>query len=1022
MSKFRVFISIPLALFLICALALAQAPTGKVMGRVTDEDGEYLPGVTVEVTGPKLLGKTVAVSDETGTYRLFALPSGTYTITYTLPGFDTLIRKDVYLQIEQTITLNIHMRPSTLEETITVIGESPIIDVKSTVKGKTITRELFMSLPRGRDYTGLISIIPGTHYESNTGGLSVDGATGTENMWYVDGTDTTNMHIGTQAQSAVFELVDEVQVKSSGYPAEFGGSMGGVINVITRSGGNAFHGDIIGFYNDHGKLMYGKSRDYLRIDPYDDNVAELVNNDDLYFNGGKDRDPYYRAEGIFQLGGYILKDRLWFFGSFNPVYRQTKRTVYFLDAADPDALSDFYIKRWNWNGQVKLTAQPLAGMRVSASVVNNFYKYRGNLPDRDGTDTYDYPYADVGWDYPNVSGNVNMEYTVGNNMLINLRGGYFRTNETNQQVLPADMTQYRFNRANDIYSADYAAQGLSSSLVHFRGWRNYAGTDFIYERLIRDRINVNFDISYYAYLAGEHAFKFGIQYIRLHEDVSAGNQHPRVSLNWGRVYTGLATGEDVDGTYGYYDIRGGFTSEYGDLWNIHSNNWAMYLQDSWTIGDKLTIQAGVRAEREYIPSFNDAPEYADVKPIDFNFGEKLAPRLGVIYDVFGDSSLKVFGNFAIYYDVMKLYMAEGAYGGFKWKTDYYELNDLDFTKIASNGDLTDAANQEGDGANRYVGTMNWRIPSFDSTNPDMLPVAQREFTFGFEKRLMEELSLSFRVVQKHLIRTIEDIGVLTLEGEKYYNDNPGFGWSLPISQGGRFSDDVWPTPKAKREYWGVNVALDKRFANNWQGGINYTWSRASGNYSGLSSSDEGGRNSPNVERNYDLWFMPYDWNGDPLDGPLQHDRTHYVKAYGSYAFPFGLTVGFVGYGRSGIPLTTRLYMNNVIVYPNNRADLGRLPFTFWGDLYVEYNLRIADKYNVQINLNVYNATNTSTWQAKDTSQNRTAIRLSDEEIMAKDFDWKAALATGDYDDDPRFGQFTSKYGRWSARLGLRFSF
>lgn len=914
------------------------------------------------------------------------------------------------------------MQLGVVQEEITVVGESPIIDVKSTVKGRTITRDLFQSLPRGRDFTGLISIIPGTHYESNTGGLSVDGATGTENMWYVDGTDTTNMHIGTQAQDAVFELVDEVQVKSSGYPAEYGGSMGGVINVVTRSGGNAFHGDILGFYNDHSRLMYGKSRDYLRVDPYDDNLAELVNNDDLYFDGGKNRDPYYRAEGIFQLGGYILKDRLWFFGSFNPVLQRTKRTVFFLDATDPDALEDFYLKEWNWNGQLKLTAQPLAGMRVSASFVNNFYKYRGTLPDRDGTDTFDYPYADYGYDYPNVSGNLNIDYTIGNNMLINLRGGYFRTNETNQQILPSDTTQYRFNRSNDIYTDDYTAQGLPASLIHFRGWRNYAGTDFVYEKLIRDRINVNFDLTYYTYLAGEHSFKFGVQYIRLHEDTSAGNKHPRVSLNWGRAYTGLASGERVEGTYGYYDIRGGFTSEYGDLWNIHSNNWAVYLQDSWTISDKLTIQAGARAESEYIPSFNDAPEYADVKPINFNFGEKLAPRLGVIYDVFGDSSLKVFGNFAIYYDVMKLYMAEGAYGGFKWKTDYYELNDLDFTKIASNGDLTDAANQEGNGANRYVGTMNWRIPSFDSTNPDMKPVAQREITFGLEQKLLEELSLSFRVVNKHLIRTIEDIGVLTAEGEKYYNDNPGYGWSLPISQGGRFSDDVWPTPKAKREYWGVNIALDKRFANNWQGGINYTWSRVAGNYSGLSSSDEEGRNSPNVERNYDLWFMPYDWNGNPLDGPLQHDRTHYVKAYGSYAFPFGLTVGVVGYGRSGLPLTTRLYMNNVTVYPNNRADLGRLPFTFWADLYVEYNLRIADKYNVQVNLNVYNATNTSTWQYKDTSQNRTAISLTDAEIMSTNYDWEAALATGNYDDDPRFNQFTDKYGRWSARFGIRFSF
>lgn len=1029
MKKFKVFAFTLLVLAFIWGSAIAQAPTGKVMGKVTDDEGSPLPGVTVEADSPKLLGKSSTVTDVEGVFRIFSLPSGTYTLTFTLQGFQTIVRQDIFLQIEQTITVNIKMNPSAIEEEITVVGESPIIDVKSTVKGKTITRELFMSLPRGRDFTGLISIIPGTHYESNTGGLSVDGATGTENMWYVDGTDTTDMHIGTQDQNVVFELVDEVQVKSSGYPAEFGGSMGGVINVITRSGGNAFHGDIIGYYDDHSRLMYGKARDRRRIDPFDDYAFELVNDDDLYWDGGKGRDRYYRAEGIFQLGGYIFKDRLWFFASFNPVYREQKAPRFFLEdpaytEGPPEGPKyDFYYKRWNWNGQLKLTAQPFSGMRVSASFVNSFYKYRGSIPSINGTSTQDYAWGDYGFDYPKISGNVTIDYTMGNNLLVSLRGGYFRRNTVNQQIVGPE-TFYRFQRSNEVYADQYAALGLSN-LVHYRGWRNWPGSDYEVGHSVEERIVANFDTTYYAYLGGEHAFKFGAQYIRLHEDEDYTLPHPRVYIYWGdtQKYTGLASGEVVQGTYGWYQVRGSFSSPYGWFWNIHSDNWALYLQDSWTIGDKLTLQFGLRTESEFIPSFADpitAPELADVQPIKFGFGEKLAPRIGAIYDVFGDSSLKVFGNFAIYYDVMKLYMAEGAFGGFKWLSDYYELNDLDFTKIAASGEIDDQASQSGNGANRYVGTMNWRIPSFDSTNPDMKPVAQREITFGFEKKLTEELALAVRVVNKHLIRTIEDIGVLTPQGEKYYNDNPGYGWSLPISQGGKFSDDVWPTPKAKREYWGVNVALDKRFANNWQGGINYTWSRAAGNYSGLSSSDEGGRNSPNVERNYDLWFMPYDWNGDPLDGPLQHDRTHYFKAYGSYAFPFGLTVGLVGYGRSGIPLTTRLYMNNVYVYPNNRADIGRLPFTFWADLYAEYNLRIAGKYNVQVNLNVYNATNTSTWQSKDTSPNRISIHLTDEEIMSTTYNWQGDIAS--HDPDPLYDQFISKFGRWSARLGIRFSF
>ena len=183
-----------LIVLLSCGFLAAQTPTGKIIGKVTDIEGIPLPGVSVSAESPKLLGGAAAITDATGTFRMFALPSGTYTLTYELAGFNSLKRTDIFLQLEQTITINIKLQVASLEEEVTVIGMSPIIDVKSTVKGKTITRDVFMSLPKGRDFTGLIGIIPGVQYEDNTGGLSVDGATGTENMWYVVGTNTTNMH------------------------------------------------------------------------------------------------------------------------------------------------------------------------------------------------------------------------------------------------------------------------------------------------------------------------------------------------------------------------------------------------------------------------------------------------------------------------------------------------------------------------------------------------------------------------------------------------------------------------------------------------------------------------------------------------------------------------------------------------------------------------------------------------------------------------------------------------------------
>ena len=120
--------------------------------------------------------------------------------------------------------------------------------VKSATKGMTLSTTVFETLPKGRNFDSLITIIAGAAQEDRAGGASVDGATGLENMFYIDGMDTTEIYKGSMKQEASYEFVDEVQVKSSGYQAEFGGSSGGVVNVITRSGGNEFHGEAVGYY------------------------------------------------------------------------------------------------------------------------------------------------------------------------------------------------------------------------------------------------------------------------------------------------------------------------------------------------------------------------------------------------------------------------------------------------------------------------------------------------------------------------------------------------------------------------------------------------------------------------------------------------------------------------------------------------------------------------------------------------------------------------------------------------------
>ncbi len=324
-----------LALALAASVVFGQVTNARIVGTIVDTEGNVLPGVAVEATGPRLVGKATTISDEKGVFRLLNLMPGTYRIQYVLDGFQTLVRDNISVSLEQTITLNVTMELGKLAESVTVTGHAPLIDIKNTSKDLTLTKNTFEALPKGRDFASLVTILPGVDTEAfaggvdragasaRAGGLSVDGASASENVFFVDGMNTTQLEDGTMSQKVNFDFIDEVQVKASGYQAEFGGSLGGVVNVITRSGGNEFHGDIIGYYS--GSAISGKQRDALRVNPLDNTIAEYVNYQDL---NGKTQETI--LEGGLNLGGYLFKDRLWFFGTFMPAQRDRTRPVRFI--------------------------------------------------------------------------------------------------------------------------------------------------------------------------------------------------------------------------------------------------------------------------------------------------------------------------------------------------------------------------------------------------------------------------------------------------------------------------------------------------------------------------------------------------------------------------------------------------------------------------------------------------------------------------------------------------------------------
>ncbi|MEN6559381.1 MAG: TonB-dependent receptor [Acidobacteriota bacterium] len=1003
------------AALLLAGVLSAQVPTaGRIIGTVIDDQGAPLPGVSVEAKSPRLVGTAATVTDANGVYRLLALPPGTFKITYSLQGFAAVVRDDIVLGVEQALVVDISMKPSTVEEEVVVVGQAPLIDVKNSARGQVLTADTFNALPKGRSFDSLVTILPGVQSENDLlAGISVDGASGAENVFFVDGTDTSDLLGGTRKQNVVFDFADEVQFKASGYNAEYGGSVGGVVNVITRSGGNAYHGELIGYYTGTG--LEGARRARLSLDLSDGTQARYYPYAEYV---GKDKESSF--EGGFLLGGYIVKDRLWFFGALTPSLFRRDRDMDMSIQSVP-TVNSYRRTETTWNASFKLSAQPLKNLRAGASVVLNLFKYKG------GSDPMTYPadqtyaatsnasgdYNNLGFSYPNYSMTAYADLTLSNNALLSVRGGYFYNNQ-NHRIASLPTTPYYAFRLEQPGSYAYVSNDMfpeiPADLVHPAGWQNFPRANVMgLEQRMDSRLSANADFTYYLNAAGEHALKAGLQFMRRTQNVNDGAQQPIVFLGWDLDLVAYSVNYGR-GDYGYYAIRGaGEAGPYGEGYKVNMNSWSLYLQDSWTIAGRLTLNLGLRAEAEYLPSYTTDPAFAGIKkPVNFSFADKLAPRFGFSYDVFGDSSFKIYGSFGIFQDVMKLNMGANGLGGLKWKSAYYTLDDWDYTKIGVDG--------------YFPGTLltviDFRPPLFDVIDPDMKPFTQREISLGFEKKLAEDASLSLRLVNKKVLWAIEDIGVPI---EAYYYTNPGSQYIKNVFAECRESGLLLPgtpdCPKAKRDYYAMNLSLEKRFSDNWQGGISYTLSRLEGNYSGLASSDEDGRNSPNGERFFDMWHLSFDKELNPIDGPLPTDRTHSIKAYGSYALPFGLTVGLVANAYSGTPVTEEWNVDSAGYYPYNRGSMGRTPFIFLANAYVEYRVKLGGRKALSFNLNVDNLFNSRTATRIYSIKYRYNISPGDAALISTNWE-----PSPDEVVDPRFGMPYSFLAPISGRVGMRFSF
>ncbi|MGE3510436.1 MAG: carboxypeptidase regulatory-like domain-containing protein, partial [Vicinamibacterales bacterium] len=272
--------------------ALAQRTTGEIVGKIVDDTGGVLPGVTVTLRGAGVPGEPMSVSSEAGVFRFPLLPPGAYELEYTLEGFATLKQQAIAVAVGATVTIAAEMTLSTLSESVTVTGDAPVVNVTSAEVSTSYNREYVENAPVRRfSYFDLINSAPGVSSTSNVGTTSSAQALGSstnENSYQIDGTDISSTPWPNT------DVIEEVQVLQLGASAEYGNVQGAVFNIVTRQGSNQFHGDS-NFYYQSAALT-------------DRNTTDAV---DRGFPYNRDR----WRDWTLQAGGPFLTDKFWFFGS-----------------------------------------------------------------------------------------------------------------------------------------------------------------------------------------------------------------------------------------------------------------------------------------------------------------------------------------------------------------------------------------------------------------------------------------------------------------------------------------------------------------------------------------------------------------------------------------------------------------------------------------------------------------------------------------------------------------------------------
>lgn len=779
-------------------VAAAQAATQSagIEGRVVDDSGAILPGVTVTIQSPALQAPQLeAVTDTAGRYRFTTLPGGDYTITFTLPGFKTMVRQGLVLGSGFVATVDIKMALGQLEEAITVTGESPLVDVRTTTEATNIGKELMETIPTSRSYADVGKLAPGVRLSGlpDIGGSQTGGQRGNLVSYGSNAGGQTLMldGVNTDGTGGYFDFgaIEEMIVRPGGNDAEIPTS-GMAFQIITKSGGNDFHGDGLAAWQ--GQNLQGNNID-------DDLRSKGI-------TGGNPMDHYFDLNG--SLGGRILRNRLWFFGSGRrKEYAQMVLGYaggpgadgrYFTADDEPGTQTD---RESNIVG--KLTAQP--GARHRLSWMNQY----GVKATEDRAASVFIPHeAAVDYSLPVNTYKGDWTYTPSNRSVVmaSIGRSWYKSKGLPYSDLPStfDVVTQRWGGAavNSVGTGDDAAPAGSWS----QRWQ--------------------YDASYSYFLGktplGEHDFKVGASFTR------EWYQREQELRSEGRG----GAGQD----YRLYYSNGTpievllYNTPFKSENNV--NYQGFFIRDNWRIGDRLTVNLGVRAERYdvFLPEqTKPAGPYsagASYPQIDFYDWRGFSPRIGMSYALTADNRTVVKATFGRFNHAIRPSNTQilRNLNGNEYEATRYRWTD-----------------PNGDGRLQYPNELGAFVQTEGGSttrgiyNPDLEQPRTDETTVRFERQLAAQLSARIGYIYKrefnlhqlvNVARPYEayNIPITVIDpGRDGVTGNADDGGSLtyydyaPAFQGPTFERNLTVNrPGYTNRFHNIEVGVDKRMAHGWQ--------------------------------------------------------------------------------------------------------------------------------------------------------------------------------------------------------------